>query len=462
MQKRPIAVSRRSFLASSGPALLAGLGTRCSSPEKTARPNIVLLVADDLGYGDLSSYGCPDIRTRNIDSIGRRGVRFTRCYANAPECTPTRTALLTGRYQQRVGGLECAIGVGNVGRYDEAIWLRERDELGLPATGPTLPRMLKDHGYDTACSGKWHLGYLDKFSPNRHGFDEYFGVLGGNADYFAHREADGMPVLYHNAERIERKGYLTELFTEHAVGWLRQRSGAPFFLYVPFTAPHTPVQGPGDADKKVDRTNWDKGDRATYARMVESMDDGVGKILAQLDAMGAADNTIVVFLSDNGGYRLSRNAPLRDGKGTLREGGVRVPCLMRWPGMLAAGTTTDQVSLTMDLLPTFLAAAGAKPPAGRTFDGVDLLPVLRGQREPFPRTVFWRYKRGERRRKAVLDGDTKYIWNNGEEELYNLAADEGEENKLLAQSPALVRELKDKLAAWETDVTAPRLQGFQP
>jgi N-acetylgalactosamine-6-sulfatase len=433
-----------------------GVWSRPATP-----PNLVLLVADDMGYGDLSSYGCPDIRTPNIDSIGRRGVRFTRFYANAPECTPTRSAMLTGRYQQRVGGLECAIGVGNVGRYDDAIWLQERDELGLPASEPTLGQILKRHGYDTACFGKWHLGYLDKFSPNRHGFDEYFGILGGNADYFTHREASGDHFLYQNGRPVKRKGYLTELFVEDALSWLGKRSGRPFFLYVPFTAPHTPVQGPKDAGKKIDETNWNKGDRATYARMVESMDEGTGAILSQLQKIGAADNTIVVFLSDNGGYGLSRNDPFRGRKSTVWEGGIRAPCLIDWPGVLSEGTTTDQVSLTMDLLPTILAATGAEAPAGRQFDGVDLLPVLRGQKQPFSRTAFWRYKRRKTVRKAVRDGEMKYISESGEEELYNLAVDEQEQKNLLAESPAVVRDLKAKLAAWEKDVMAPRLRPFR-
>ncbi|MCP5118891.1 MAG: sulfatase-like hydrolase/transferase, partial [bacterium] len=255
----------------------------CTAPETATPPNVVLLVADDMGYADLSSFGSPDIRTPHIDSIGARGVKLTQHYTNGPSCTPTRTALMTGRYQQRVGGLECAIGVGNVGRYDEAVWLADRGELGLPASEPTLPRLLKDHGYDTACSGKWHLGYMAEHSPNRHGFDEYFGILGGNADYFRHVEAAGDKVLYHNSEPVDRDGYLTELFVDHAVEWLSRRSEKPFFLYVPFNAPHTPVQGPDDSDKEITAENWGQGDRATYARMVEAMDTGVGRILAQLD-----------------------------------------------------------------------------------------------------------------------------------------------------------------------------------
>lgn len=176
------------------------------------RPNVVLVVADDLGSADLSCYGCRDISTPHVDSLARHGVRFTRCYSNGPECSPTRSALLTGRYQQRVGGLECAIGLGDVGRYDDAIWLQKRGELGLPTTEYTLPRAFQQAGYDTGCFGKWHLGYRPQFWPNRHGFDESFGILGGGADYFTHREPekDGGTYLYRNGEKVEREGYLTD------------------------------------------------------------------------------------------------------------------------------------------------------------------------------------------------------------------------------------------------------------
>ena len=455
-------VSRRGFLTAATGASIASWTwvSGCSQRRGTQPPNIVLFLADDLGYGDLTSYGCEDISTPQIDAIGDRGVRFTHCYANAPECTPTRAALLTGRYQQRVGGLECAIGVGNVGRYDEAVWLQKKGELGLPATELTLGRILQEAGYDTACFGKWHLGYAKKFSPNRHGFAEYFGILGGNADYFTHREASGAPVLYHNEQPTTENGYLTDLITAHAIEWLKRRSGKPFLLYVPFTAPHTPVEGPGDAGKVVTAANWNQGDRGTYARMVESMDGGVGRILAQLDAMGVASNTLVLFLSDNGGYGLSRNAPFRGHKGQLYEGGIRVPALARWPGVLPEGATCEQVFLTMDLLPTFLAAAGLKPPPGRVLDGVSVLDVWSRRRQPFPRTVFWRYKRLKNRRKAVLHGQMKYILDNGREQLYHLGEDPGEETNLISELPSIAASLRAKLADWEKQVRAPRLAGF--
>ncbi len=455
MPRRSQPLNRRSFLTAA-----AGLGVACSQQAARRPANIVILLADDLGYGDLSSYGCPDIQTPHIDAIGARGVRFTHCYANAPECTPTRTALLTGRYQQRVGGLECAIGVGNVGRYDEAAWLAERGELGLPAGEATLGRIFHKNGYDTACIGKWHLGYLDKFSPNRHGFDEYFGILGGNADYFRHREQGGGPVLYRNGQPVEREGYFTDLAADHAVDWLAGRGSKPFLLYLPFTAPHTPLQGPGDSGKPVTDSNWNQGDRATYARMVESMDAGVGRVLAQLDRMGAADNTLVIFLSDNGGYALSRNDPFRGRKGTLWEGGIRVPCMMRWPGVIPEAATTSQVSLTMDMLPTLLAAVDIPAAPERKLDGVNLLPVLKGERAPIVRTVYFRYKRLDNRRQAVIHGHMKYLWNNGGEYLYNLAGDVHEDENLMAEFPGVAAELKDKLAEWEQEVRAPRLAGF--
>lgn len=424
------------------------------------RPNVVLIVSDDLGASDLSAYGCPDIRTPNIDRIGEQGVRFTQSYSNGPECSPTRSALMTGRYQQRVGGLECAIGIGNVGRYDEADWLAKRGELGLPAEETSIAHMLKTAGYDTACMGKWHLGYGEKFRPMRHGFDEYFGVLGGSTDYFRHVEPDGTPVLYHNDKRVEQSGYITDLLANRAIAWLQRPRQNPYFLYLPFTAPHAPFQGPGDAGKKLTADTWGKGDRATYVRMVQRLDENVGCVLQQLDRMPRTENTLVVFISDNGGHQLARNAPFRGRKGSVWEGGIRVPMLMRWPKVFRAGATCDQVAITMDLAPTFLAAAGAAPPAGRRLDGVDLLPALSGERQRFGRTLFWRAKRAQRVRWAVRDGDLKYVREDAEEGLFDLARDPEEKTDLLASKPELAAELRNKLAAWEREVEAPRLREF--
>lgn len=462
---RSSASNRRSFLkAAAGiPALLAGCSQGPEGPEpgRAGRPNVVFLWADDMGYADLSSYGAPDTQTPHIDAIGEQGVRFTQFYANGPECSPTRTAFLTGRYQQRVGGLECAIGIGDVGRYDDAIWLAEQGELGLPVSESILPAALKTEGYDTACFGKWHLGYPEKFWPNRHGFDEFFGILGGNCDYFTHREQDGANTLQHNGEPVEREGYMTDLIADEAIAWLKKRpSGKPFFLYVPFTVPHTPIQGPDDEDKQIIPETWNDGDRAGYVEMVEHLDKRVGDIVAELEAMGAADNTLLIFASDNGGTQYSDNGPFRDRKSSLWEGGIRVPCMVRWPGVIPAGQTTSQLGMTFDLTATILRAAGAPAP-GRGLDGLDLLPIMKGGQETFARTVFWRSKRGTRFRKAARDGDLKYVWDDGTEELHNIAEDPSEQRDLLAEAPDSAQELKAKLADWERDVMAPRLRPFK-
>ena len=442
-------MTRREWLcAAAAPAVSAA---------RAARPNIVLILADDLGSRDLSSYGSPDIRTPAIDSIGRRGVRFTQFYSSGPECSPTRTALLTGRYQQRAGGLECAIGVGDQGRYDDAVWLQQRGELGLPASEITLPRILKRAGYDTGCFGKWHLGYPKKFWPAAHGFDESFGILGGNADYFKHTEDDGRAVLYRNRGLVERKGYSTDLFAEAAIDWLKRRGGKPFFLYLPFTTPHTPIQDPDGFDPDTGTAPTRQGDRKIYAKMVERMDARVNDVLAQLDRMGRTEDTIVLFLSDNGGDPNGDNTPLRGRKSSVWEGGIRVPCMLRWLRLGIEGRTTRQVGLAMDLLPTLLAAAGVAPPAGRKFDGVDLLAVIRGERKPFARTVFWRYRRAEVTRKAVREGDLKLVDDNGKRELHDLAADPLEQRDLLAAMPDRAAKLDALLSAWEKDVRAPRL-----
>lgn len=451
-------LNRRSFLSAAAAGIPAAFAQRVSR-----RPNIVLLLADDLGWGDLSSYGAPDVRTPHIDSLGRTGVRFTAFYDNGPECSPTRCSLMTGRYQQRVGGMECALGLHDVGRYDDAIWLQKRGELGLPVSETSMPRILKAHGYDTGMFGKWHLGYPEKFWPNRHGFDEFFGFLGGAVDYFTHEEPEegGRAYFYHNTTKIEVRGYTTDLFTERAIDWLKTRSRNPFFLYLPFNAPHQPIQDPNGFDPKTGTAPYRQGDRPTYAKMVERMDARVADVLAQIDRMGAAGNTLVMFLSDNGADPNGRNDPYRGRKSSLWEGGIRVPCLMRWPGVLAAGKTTEQVSLTMDLLPTLLAVTGARAPAGRKLDGINLLPIIKGEAAVTPRTVFWRAKRGDRIRKCAREGDLKYVVDNGEEELHDLAKDEREQKNLLPAAADDARRLKAKLAAWERDVMAPRLHPFR-
>ncbi|NWF83415.1 MAG: sulfatase-like hydrolase/transferase [Bryobacteraceae bacterium] len=443
--------SRRSLLAAPALAMAA-----------SKRPNLVMILADDLGWGDLSLNGAPDISTPNIDSLARDGVRFTQSYSNAPECSPARCALLTGRYQQRAGGLECAIGVGDTGRYDEAAWLQSRGELGLPPADATLAPSLAKAGYDVALFGKWHLGYREKFLPVRQGFHEFFGILGGAADYYTHEEPNegrGQKPLYLNETRVDRAGNLTDLFTEAALDWLGKRGGRPFFLYLPFTAPHDPLQNPAEFDPAAGTAPQRPKDRKTYAAMVQHLDRCVGGILARLDRMGAAQNTLVVFHSDNGGTAVGRNSPWRGGKSSVFEGGIRSPLLLRWPGRLKAGATSSQPALTMDITATLLAAAGVAP-QGLRLDGMDLLPYASGSRPPAARTLFWRYKRAANRRKAVRDGRWKYVFDSGAEFLFDLESDPGESKNLLPANPAKVAELKSELTSWEAETMAPRLREF--
>ncbi|MBL8290251.1 MAG: sulfatase-like hydrolase/transferase [Bryobacterales bacterium] len=445
-------MNRRSFLATLGaPAL--GASKR--------PPNIVAIVADDMGWGDLAINGAADIRTPHIDGIARAGVRFTQSYSSAPECSPTRCALLTGRYPQRVGGLECAIGVNNIGRYDEAAWLQQRGELGLPATEETLSRHLKALGYDTALTGKWHLGYASKHSPKVHGFDYSFGILGGNADYFTHEEQGegaGNVQMFENGVKTRRSGYMTDVIADAALDWLRQPRPKPFFLYLPFTAPHSPIQAKEDFDPAAGTAPHRQGHRPTYARMVERMDARIGDVLQRLQAMGAAENTIVVFVSDNGADANGSNRPFRGRKSSLWEGGIRAPLHIRWPEKIQPGREIAQVALTMDLAPTLLRAAGSQ--TGR-FDGIDLMPFIAAARPPTERTVFWRYKRGPAVRRAVRHGNWKYVDDQGSTELHDLSVDMAEAKDLAGARNDVVQEMEKRLRAWEHDVQSPRLRDFR-
>lgn len=457
-------LTRRQFLSRTvGLAATATIPVGCQLGGHAVRrrPNIVLIMADDLGYGDVGCYGCPDIRTPAIDKIAAEGVKFTQFYANAPECTPTRTALLTGRYQHRVGGLECALGIGNVGRYDDAIRLRETHDLGLPGEETTIARMLHDSGYATGICGKWHLGYEPKFSPLNHGFDYWFGPIGGAVDYFHHCEYTGQPSLYLNDKLIQREGYLTDLITDEAVRFIARKRDRPFFLYVAYTAPHTPYQGPDDRKPEpVPQADYNKGSRATFAAMVERMDEGIGKILYALKERNLADSTLVVFMSDNGANRTGRNLPFSGYKGNLFEGGIRVPCAAKWPGILPSNLVSDQVCITMDFSRSIIRAAGAKPPAHRPFDGIDILRCVETGKPVQERTLFWRARRGQRTRKAVRHGSLKYMslrdGNDVKQCLFDLDRDPAEKDNLLGEREETVRQLRLLLKRWEKDVKPSR------
>lgn len=462
----PTTMTRRAFLTQTASlSTLYAISPQCraSRTPDGRSPNIVLIMADDLGYGDLGCYGCPDIRTPAIDGLAAHGVKFTHFYANAPECTPTRTALLTGRYQHRVGGLECALGIGNVGRYDDAIRLRQTHDLGLAAEHTSIARMLKDAGYATAICGKWHLGYERKFFPDKHGFDYWFGPIGGAVDYFHHCEYTGQPALYLNDRPVRREGYLTDLITEEAIKFINRQRNSRFFLYVAYTAPHTPYQGPNDwKSEPVPQADYNKGSRATYAAMVERMDEGIGNILKTLSDQKLADNTLVIFMSDNGANKMGRNLPFSGYKGNLFEGGIRVPCMAKWPGVLPEGTASNQPCMTLDFSRSIVRAAGAKPHEDRPFDGIDILQLAVTNQAVQNRTLFWRARRGPRTRKAVRHGSLKYISLQEEdvvkEYLFDLDQDPAEKNNLIVKRREDARELKRLLQDWEEQVHPVRKQ----
>ncbi|MBE7539253.1 MAG: sulfatase [Opitutaceae bacterium] len=441
-------------------ALAIALGLASSlGAAKTQRPNIVFILIDDMGYADLGCYGATDIRTPNIDRIAREGVKLDNFYANAPVCTPTRCAFITGRWQQRTG-MEFAMGfAGEQVRKVNGAWVKEPDmnALGLPPTAPSIARLLKTAGYATACFGKWHLGYKDKYNPLNFGFDEYFGTLLGHADYYRHAYYDGTYELRDGMEIVHRPGrYVTDMINERATDFIRKHAREPFFLYVPHLAQHAPWQAPDHPDTPmVTRQSMYHGTRADYAAMLERVDLGVGMILAELERQGLARNTLVVLSSDNGGERLSDNRPLFHHKATLWEGGIRVPCVLRWPEVLPAGRTIHQMGITMDLTATFLAAAGVRLPADYHPDGMDILPMLSGKAPESERTFFWRIDRSNRKQWAARKGKWKYLNDgNSMDLLFNLETDLGERRNLYYEHPEIVSDLKARLKVWQDEMDA--------
>jgi arylsulfatase A-like enzyme len=414
------------------------------------RPNVILILADDLGYGDLGSYGAPDIRTPNLDRLARDGVRLTQFYANAAVCTPTRAALITGRYQQRVL-LERPLDTKPGGGLDQ----------GLPATGRSLPQLLQNAGYATGLIGKWHLGFRAEFHPNRHGFEYFWGYLAGYVDWYQHVRGDGQADLWENATPVRHHGYLGHEITDRAVTFVNGHADRPFFLEVSYGAPHWPFQSPS-SPSTARRTNDsmlqspadpDPPTRRDYAAIVEDLDEGIGKILAALDSKGISSRTLVIFTSDNGGEWLSRNAPFFHRKDTVWEGGIRVPAILRWPSRLPAGQTMSQVGITMDLTATIAALAGVST-ADQQYEGIDLLPILRGTTKPVERTLFWRVITNTSQQRAVRSGDWKLMLDGSLQLLFDVGRDAGERDDLAARHPDRVQKLKAQLEAWEKDVDA--------
>lgn len=438
--------------------LLAFLPASSLHAEKKASspPNVIFLLVDDMGWADVGAMGSKDIRTPHIDRIAREGVRLTDCYASAPVCSPTRAAFLTGLWQQRTG-IEWAIGLTSeeAKRVDgELVEVDEPFTMGLAPEDTHLTPLLKANGYGTAIYGKWHLGFKPEYNPVEHGFDEFWGIIGGQCDYYKYYYLGGMRQLYEKTEMTTAEGYITDLINERAARYIREESASPFFLYVPYNAVHHPYHVPGDPTQTYTNENKNDGTRAWYAKMVESIDKGVGQMFAALEEKGILDNTLIIFSSDNGGERFSDNGPFFNHKTTLWEGGIRVPLLMRWPaGGLPAGEVSSQPAITMDITATILAAAGIPLPDDYSCDGMNLLPILRGEEEPLmERTFCWRVERTRRRMKAIRHGDWKLVQDDMMELLFNLKEDQQERRNLYYERLDKVKELKKKLADWEAEV----------
>jgi arylsulfatase A-like enzyme len=444
----------------------------------TPKPNLVVFLADDHGYGDLSCMGATDVRTPRLDALAASGVRFTSWYSNSPVCSPSRASLLTGRYP------------GNAGV--RSILHGHRTAPGLPSEVPTVATALGDLGYQTAMFGKWHLGLADGSRPHDHGFQEWFGFMAGWVDYYSHifywgRVANNtvqIHDLWENGVEVHHDGqYLTELFTERAVDFIRRaaQSGRPFFLYVPFSAPHYPLHAPR---KYLDRFPDLPQDRRLMAAMLSAMDDGVGSVMDELERQGLSDNTCVFFQSDNGPSRESCNwldgrdepfyggsaSPLKGHKFSLYEGGIRSPALMAWPARIPAGQVVDGVGVAMDIFPTFLGAAGGDP-AAFELDGVDVLPMA-ADGAPSPHAdVYWEMGR----QTAVRRGNWKLVLNGQLVEgapprddvfLADVDADLGERVNLQERYPELVAELRSAAQRWRDGIEQlwqrewrPRLNG---
>ena len=428
------------------PASLPGPAATHGTAAAARRPDIVFIVADDLGHADLGCYGGRPAEfgpvSPVLDRLAAGGLRFTQGYANSPVCSPTRFALMTARYQYRLRGAA-----------EEPINSRSRGSatLGLPPEHPTLPSLLREAGYRTALIGKWHLGYPPHFGPLRSGYDTFFGPMSGGVDYFTHSDSSGHHDLWFGETAAHDDGYLTDLISQRAAAWIAEQGAgeAPLFLSLHYTAPHWPWETRDDRDLKVEGSLFHLagGNIHTYRRMIHHMDEGIGSVLDALRACGRLDNALIVFTSDNGGERFSDNWPLVGGKMDLTEGGIRVPYIVHWPAVVPAGGVTDQHCLTMDWSATMLAAAGVAAHPDYPLDGVSLLPVLRDPAAGFARPMAWRMNhRGQR---ALRDGRWKYLRVDGHDYLFDIVADERERANRAPHEPERLAAMRQAWDDWQ-------------
>jgi arylsulfatase A-like enzyme len=435
-------------------AAVRALPQRGQQPASSAepRPNIILIMTDDMGYADLGSYGGTDIKTPNIDRLARDGVRLTDAYANGVLCSPTRAALISGRYPQR-NAIETALG--------------GEGTRGLPVTDTSMPLLMKNGGYRTALVGKWHLGGSvtgenKNGGPRAHGFDYFFGFMGSHVDYWHHNRGPAAQDLWENESKISMDGqYLTTLITQRTIRFIEESapSGQPFFVDVAYNAPHWPYNRPDrpspapGSGAHVLATAEDPSTRADYASMIEAADAGVGEIVRAVERLGLTRNTLIIFTNDNGGEWLSNAGPLFNRKWTVWEGGIRVPAIVKWPGRIRAGSVSDQPAITFDWSASIVAAAGLTVPP--QYEGMNVLPILEGRAPKVSRTFYWRTApNSNRTQQAVRDGDWKLVVDANHMLLFNVRQDIGERTDLTARRPEIVRRLRPMLTEWARSVDA--------
>ena len=433
---------------------VAMLGACQPREKQDQRPNIIYVMVDDMGYGDLSSFGQTAYRTAHIDAFVKEGIKFNHAYAGAPVCTPTRVAFMTGRYPARnVIGLREPL-TGSPGDM----------QIGLSPSVPTVSSILKQNGYETALFGKWHLGVREEFSPLKHGFDHFFGILSGAADYIDHRPVDrngplllkrNPSLLYEDETPVEMSGYLTDLITARATRFItRGKHHKPFFISLQYTSPHWPWQAPGEGPASDTIRFLESGSSEVYAAMVKNLDENFGRVLEAVRAAGLEESTLIIFTSDNGGDRLSDMGPYKGLKLQLWEGGVRVPAAVRWPGHITAGLMSDQPIITMDWTATILDAARCVHADTLRFDGISLLAHFENPGEIIPRKFYWRVS-NRSRAEALRHGDWKYLRVPEGEFLFNLADDPFEKRDLAAQMPEKLEQLKTEFALMDAEMLAP-------
>lgn len=406
---------------------------------QNSQPNIILIMADDLGYGDISCFGSDFIQTPVLDKMAAEGIKFTDYHSNGPVCTPTRAALMTGNYQQKAG-------------LEGVIFAQKGKRIyGISDSEITMPDIFRNAGYKTGMFGKWHLGYKAEFNPTKHGFDEFYGYVSGNVDYISHRDGIGLYDWWQNTDTCYEEGYVTDLISDHALKFIEKNKENPFLLYLPHEAPHFPYQGRNDKADRLPGVDFhaygsrpDK--KQAYKEMVEIMDENIGRVFDKLKELDLDENTFVLFCSDNGATNMGNNGELRGFKSSLWEGGHRVPAVAWYPQKIKSGKVSESTVLSMDVLPTLLAVAGIS--TENKFDGQDFSKVLFKQKHITERPLFWRY----RNQIAVRLGDWKYLKVKSEEYLFNLKNDRSESTNLKESYSKKMEHLKLLVSLWEDEM----------